>query len=260
MINPFKIKKFAAFILAAFLPAITFYIGVVYYSFMIALIMLLFTSGLVLFLGSILISNPFRSMLEGKGLLVFNIDSTGVIRPFNVYLNQPYVKGKLGKDEVNDVYDRAAVASLAEPGKKGGTGSWKDGKLNIELDENEFNKNRFGMYQYPVLIYNSQVKSLLTKDFLSDQEKSSFAEHGVLYLNRKMEELTSIIRDFGRYVVELTKPKDNIFQKAWFWIVIVVVIAIIIALFAKPLISTISGTASNAGTAIQGASGAVIPR
>lgn len=260
MINPFVLKKYAALILNGCLPVVGYAIGTMFYGLWI---------GLACFGGALLVSilasklilkNPFTMMLEGKGLLVFNIDSTGIIRPFIVYLHQPFVKGKLGSDSVNDVYDRSSVLSLAPP-VKNGDAEMGEGKVKIELDESTFNKSRFGMYHYPALIYNSQLKSCITKDMLSENEKNSFAEHGVLYLNRKLEELTSIVRDFGRYVVELTKPKNNIFKNKWFIIAVVALVIILIALFAKPVINTIMSTGGSAVSAFGSAGGnPVIPR
>lgn len=264
-INTFVVKKWAALILAGVIPTMCFFIGLNFYSFLMAII--LFLVGLVVgvIVSSVLLKNPFSAMVEGKGLLTLNIDSTGVIRPFIVGLNQPYVKGRLLNDSVNDVYDREAVLSLAPPTKAGKAITsqnrkvkTKKGGLDLSLSEEDFNKSRFGLYHYPVLIYNAQLKSMLTKDFLSGQEKQAFAEHGVLYLNRKMEELTSIIRDFGRYVVELTKPKASIFQNKWFLIVLVVGLIAMLVLFGKPLINSIMSIGGNAVGGL--GSAAVIPK
>lgn len=261
MLNVFKLKRVAATLLTAFLPVLTFYILLLYYGYWIAIGGFLAIAFLMIFLAGILLKNPFTLMLEGKGLLVFNIDSTGIIRPFVVGIDQPYVFGFLGKQKVHDVYDRDAVMQLAPPDKNGKF-MHKDGKIHIDLTEDQFNKSRYGMYQYPVLIYNAQVKSLLTKDFLSEQEKQSFAEHGVLYLNRKLEELSSIVRDFGRYVVELTKPQSEWYKNKWLWLILVVFGIIMLLLFARPIIDVVMNTAGNvAGSTSSAASSApVTPR
>lgn len=258
-INTFKIKKWAGLILTGFFPSICFFIGLKFYGFWVALIVLLVSIVAGVMLGNLFLKNPFSEMLEGKGLLVFNIDSTGIIRPFICGLTQPYIKGNLGKDDINDVYDRSAVLQLTHPKKAGNATELKEGGLNIHITEDEFNKSRFGLFQYPVLLYNNQIKSLITKDFLSEMEKKTFAEHGILYLNRKMEELTGVLRDFGRYVVELTKPKSSIFQNKYFWIVVVVFIVILIILFAKPIITQLAG-AGGAISSSLGSTKAVVPR
>ena len=62
-------------------------------------------------------------------------------------------------------------------------------------------------------------------------EKDTFAEHGVLYLNRKMEELTSVVRDFGRHVVETLKPKQSLFKNKWVIVIIIIFAVILLIIF-----------------------------
>lgn len=255
-INVFKIKKLAALLLCSLLSVILFAVGNMYYGFLWGLAWMGAGMILAVVLGTFLLSNPFTSMLEGKGILALNMDSTGIIKPFIVRLDPPYVKGKLGSKTVNDVFDRATVWNLTPPVENETPAiEKKDKTINITLSEKDYNKSRFGLFHYPVIIYNEQLRSLLTKDFFSDKEKDSFAEHGVLYLNRKLEELTSVVRDFGRHVVELTKPKGSFFQSKWVIIVIVIVLIIILAMFAPYIISAIGGGIGPAAEAIKSAGG-----
>lgn len=269
MLNVFVIKRWATLILAGFIPTISFVIGMNFYNFWIGLILLFVGIMVCMFMGSMLLKNPFTMMLEGKGLLCLNIDSTGVIKPLILKVMKPYVKGKIDNFEhVDDVYDRSTVLNLANPTKEGEikvkgedveiTAYDKEGNLKLSVDE--FNASRFGLYHYPVLIYNGQIKSLVTKDFLSEKEKNTFAEHGILYLNRKLEELTGTLRDFGRYVVELTKPKGSIFQNKWFWIIMLVALVIMALLFAKPILSSLSGASQTLTSGFSTVNEAVIPR
>ena len=243
MLNPFVIKKYVALLVCGFLPILGYAIGLMYWKFIGALLVGLGCLLLSIILSVLLLKDPFRIMVEGKGLLVLDLNSTGIIQPFIMKVHQPYVEGKIFGEKVNDVYDRDTVVQLAEPIQSGNAHITKEG-IDIKLTQDEFNKLRFGLYHYPTLIYNGQIKSLITKDFLSEQEKKSFAEHGILYLNRKMEELTSIVRDFGRYIVELTKPKSSIFQSKWFWIILIVGIGLIAILMGKPILEQIMGKGS----------------
>lgn len=224
-------------------PTIFFFVGVQFYNFWGGMGMLAIAGLIFVFLTNFMLMNPFTAMLEGQGLLCFNLDSTGIIRPILLRVMQPYVKGKMGADDVLDVYDRSTVLQLAEPETEG-TAVVKNGKITITMTEGDYNRARFGFMQYPVLLYNAQIKSLLTKDFLSEGEKTSFAEHSILYTNRKIEELTSAMRDFGRYVVELTKPKDSFFKSKFFMWILIVGIILLLLLFAQPIIEQImnSGT------------------
>lgn len=253
-LNVFKMKKWAGLLLIGFLSTMSYMIGSIYYDFLLALVC--FGAGLVVsvMLASVLISNPFQKMLEGQGILCLNIDSTGIIRPFVVAVKPPYISGKIGKNKVSDVFNRSTVFSIAGPEKMGKMERIKEGDkmggFNISISYDEYNEARFGMFHYPVIIYNQQIKSLITKDFLSSVEKDTFAEHGVLYLNRKVEELSSAVRDFGRYVVETLKPASSWYQSKWFIIVIVGLLVLILAMFAPAVIQQIQGFASTAGSGV----------
>lgn len=249
MINGFKIKKYCALMLNSFISAILMYIGFIYYGILGGLGFLFIGLILGLVLGNLFLKNPFTEMIEGKGILTFNIDSTGIIRPFLVAVNSPYIKGIFNKKPINDVFDRESVMQLAIPVKNLTPAMpTKDGGIKIELTEKEYNNGRFSLFHYPVLIYNSQIGNIVTKDFLSNQEKSTFAEHGVLYLNRKMEELTSAMLNFGRYVIESLKPKESIFANKWFWIIVVGAVLILGAMFAPSIINAVKGI--NVGAAV----------
>ncbi len=264
MLNLFVVRKYAAILLSGFLSVIFFVIGDMYYGFLYAFGFLGIGLILSVLLGTVLLRNPFTSMLEGKGILAFNFDSTGIIKPFIVALQPPFIRGKLGKENVIDVFDRATVWNLTPPVENATPAKFNEDKtIDINLSEKDYNKARFGLFHYPVIIYNEQIKSLLTKDFFSDSEKDAFAEHGVLYLNRKLEELTSVVRDFGRYVVELTKPKSSFLQSKWVMFIVIGVLAVVIAMFAPYIWTAIKGGLGSASTAVSTAGGsgaAIIPR
>lgn len=265
MINVFKLRKWGALAFCTLFSVICFFVGLIYYNFWIALLTL--AGGMIagFLVANLLLSNPFRQMLEGKGILAFNMDSTGILRPFIVAVQPPYIRGKINKEIVTDVFNRSTVFNLAPPLKANKKAKLKpDGGITINLNEKQYNAARFGFFHFPTLIYNSQIKSFITKDFLSNEEKDTFAEHGVLYMNRKMEELTSAVRDFGRHVVELTKPKKSIFANKWVLIVVIILAVLLIALFAPAIISAIKGFiggSAGGGTLLGKAAGsAVTPR
>lgn len=258
MINMFIVRKYLALVLSSMLSVISFYVGMVYYSFWFGLIFLFGGLFLGIVIGSVLLKNPFSSMLEGKGILVINLDSTGVLRPFIVKVLSPYIKGVLNGKKVDDVFDRDAVFQMAAP-VKGGTAQVDKAKgcLKLELDEDTYNKGRFALFHYPVLLYNEQLRSILTKDELGDKEKNAFAKHGILYLNRKMEELTSAILNFGRHIVDLTKPQKSFFSNKWVIIVIIIIVLVIIGAMLMPMLSkAVAPAAEGAGKAL----GAITPR
>lgn len=267
MLNVFIIKKYGALLFASMFTVICFFVGVQFYGFWVGLILLFIGMSVGILTANALLKNPFSDMLEGKGILVFDVNSTGILKPFIVQVAPPMVRGIIDGKEVHDTFDRSAVNMLTAPIKNSTaaqpiTEGEKQGGIRLELDENTFNAARFALFHYPVLLYNSQLGTFLTKDFLSEQEKTSFAEHGILLLNRRMEELSRDIKNFGRYVVELTKPIGRLLQNKWFWIILLIGMGVLAVLFAPSLIATLKGTAGTVSASVNAAaaSGAVTPR
>ena len=261
MLNPFVIKKWGALMLSGLLTTIMFFVGLQFFNFIYALMFMGLGVVLSSLLGNMLLDNPFRAMTEGKGVLCINLDSTGVIRPFIMSVKAPYIEGLLNNKMARDIFDREAVYNLAEPQNVGfvqqGKGQDEKARMLFVLNEEEYNRGRFALFHFPVVIFNEQINSIITKDFLSNAEKGVFAEHGVLYLNRVMEDLTSAVRDFGRHVVETLKPKGKGISPSVFWIILIVIIVILLVLFAPKLFPALSQAASGLQGAANNVAGAV---
>ena len=181
------------------------------------------------------------------------------IPPFIISVSQPYVFFKRGGKVLRDVWNRNAQYYLATPKKAGKPIEIKeDGGIKFELSHDEYNKNRFAMFHYPCLIYNERIKSFITKDFLNGEETGAFAEHLLLNTNQQIEEQTIAMRNFARYIGERLKPIGNIFQQPLTWIVIVIALVILAAIFAPKIIEMLGGSFQSAGGAMQSARQAAI--
>jgi hypothetical protein len=131
------------------------------------------------------------------------------------------------------------------------------GNMILMISKDELNSAKFGLYHYPVLIYNEHLKSFVTKEFLSGQESNAFAKHTVLFLNRQIEDLVVVVREFSRTVIDLLKPKGDIMKSGWFWIIVMVIIGIMGVAFLPKILESMSGSASAAGGAVNAAAGAI---
>lgn len=260
MINAFKIRKIAALALGGLLPVLFFVIGAQFYGFIIGIATLVVGLIMSYLAANMLLKNPFSDMLEGKGLLAFDINSTGVISPFivSVVNNKVRFYDKKSGETIEDTFDRETVHMLNVPKKLQSSKTVVDGNdIYLKMNQDEFNKGRFSLYQYPVLLYDSLLKSVLTKDMLSENEKEAFAEHGILHLNHNIKDLGTNVRDFARGVVESLKPKANLFAQWWVWLIIGIVVLVIIGLFAPAVVNAIGGLGGDAAAqAIQTAGGA----
>lgn len=242
MLNPYTVKRWMAVLQATLLGTVGYVVTAYFYGpvyavggFAIALL-------LTLFIGGMLLRSPFTDMLEGKGILVFNMDSTGIITPFIVKINSPFLKGRVQGKEVKDIFDREAVYQLAQPEKSTTAAEIRPDGLHISLTQTAYNEGRFALHTWPVLIYNHQIGSIVTKSFLATKEHEAFAKHGILYLNRKVEDLTSYVRDFARHVIETLKPRgEGWLTSKWGIIIMVAGIGLLLLLFAPAIMDGISG-------------------
>lgn len=252
LLNIFKIKKWGAFFLMAFVPTLTFYLTLVNYrDFIYAVIFFMVATLGMTVIASKLISHPLLELIEGKGIIAFTFDSTGIIQPFICRVIPPFTKGRLGKQEITDVWDREAVFYLTRP---------KKGQLTVARDEDgelyevivlgkageKHVDELFGFEGLPALIYNRALNTFITKSALAELESSSIVRHVIFYLNKRVEELTAMIRDFARYVVEQTKPKKGLFGLGnWFWIILLIAIVVIVMLFVPAFMDTFSNLVSS---------------
>lgn len=263
MFNPFVLRKNAAVAIASVLTPLLFTIGMVYYGLWVGIGLMLAGVLANFFIVSVMIDNPFRRMLEGKGILAIKWDSTGVMQPFVVGLQNPFIKGFLDKNTaVDDVFDRDLTANLAEPVTVIANKFEQTNEgIKIEITKKEYNKARFAMFHYPVLMWNDQLKSFITKDQLSEKEKDTFAEHGILYAVQLIRDIGRDIKDFSRAVVDTTQKKAGGNKNLIIIILIVIIVGVILMLAGPQLMSTFSSATQGIQGAIGGVSGdAIIPK
>lgn len=265
MLNVFKMRKYAALVLPQLVSVVLFFVGLIYYDLVGGIIFFMIALVLGILIGVMLLRNPFTDMVEGAGILVIDMNSTGVLQPFIVRLDNPYIEGLFRGQRIKDIFNRDATQVITPPVIAEKRAKIDDkGGLTIELTKDDYNRNRFALFHYPVLVWNSNVKSFLTKDWFSEKEKSAFAEHTVLYLNQVMKELTTVVRDFGRHIVDNLRPQENsILGNKWVWIIIIIFIGVLAVMFAPAIMSAlsgVSGTVSGAAGTAGGAVGAVVPR
>lgn len=302
--NVFKIKKIVAPTVVSIMAVVPFWLvtlnyGVIYGSgaFVLSLV-------LGFFINSAMLKNPFTQMLEGEGLITLDISSKGVISPFIMSLQSPFMVGKYQDKNIEDYYNRRGISQifagqvveideevtekiLAEVYKaekeykksKEKLENYKKSKLPeqaridillkdlelkdkllqlakadvelysqkvpiqtrhnriiINLDTEKFSNARMVFSQYPCLMYNSQLDSVITKDFFSEKEKSFLIENKLLYLAKKVQGLSDDTKNFARHVIDLTNKSGGLPLKGiGIFIVVTLVVGGIGYLVAKSM-------------------------
>ncbi|MEM5810112.1 MAG: hypothetical protein QW156_04470 [Candidatus Aenigmatarchaeota archaeon] len=245
--NVNKVKRYVGMVLLGILPLATFYFVIWFgYDLLIAIISSIISLILGIVILNVLIRNPFMKIIEGKGILAINLDSSGAINPFVLSVDFPIIKSS--NPHIESIFDRNLVFQFKPP---------REGIIK-KIDEDEKYERyvfivrkassypmTFQMFGFPTLIYNKATDTFLTKEALANLEKNLIIKHQILYLKAKVQELTSIMRDFARYVVETTKPRLSLFGlvgKWWFWLLIIGAIIIIAIMFAPSIFGTIKQT------------------
>jgi len=254
MINMNVVKKYTGLVLVGFSPV------VLYNIFLMSGWGLLWAvggaiAGLIfgLLLYNFIYKHPLMQMIEGKGILVLTIDSTGIIQPYIAKVNPPYISVKGKKGSVFSVFDRKTISYLKTP-KKAEMEIKQEGNnkvITMKMKNNEEHKYLFSFDGFPVFIYNKNLETFLSKEALSKLEMNSSVKHMVFYLKKKTEELTSIMRDFARYVIEMSKPRQQFafLSSWWFWIIVIAAIVLIVMFFmpnimggANPIVNAMKDT------------------
>lgn len=262
-------KKLLGLSLLGTLPLLLFAVMLVIYSFdMITslLVSLVFVLLLVLVVHFFIITHPFLKIVESNSLPVLTIDSNGVIRVFLARVKPPEISFFDGVQHVKQLVSRFSTFYLTAP--RGATMTRKEDSFFVEDDagnkvaafkQEEALTNRFDFLSVPCFLYNVHLGSLLTKDFLSQQEKYLFAEHNALYITRKVEEISQNAKLNADYAIALL-GRSRLQVPEWVkWIAIVFLLAILGYLAYPHIVNMLSGSGKAVAEVASSAAPVVAP-
>lgn len=275
MISFYKWKKHAVFVMLGVIPLMIFlliffptikffnyeglrFMYLDYTMVAVSIAIAFIVAVVIIFVGSRWLRHAFTDMLEGKGLLTFILDSTGVLGSFNTRVMTPKMQGvfpQKGMAPVEDIYDSDLLYRLMVPKDAGfskAVSFSKDEEGKIVLGEevdvlvlpkaDESSKVLFRFENRPVLIFNKAMNKYLSRDALAKYEKDIEIKHNALNILRKVQETDISFRNFGRYIGENIKPmKRGIFGSPLMkWVIygaIIALIVFIILLFVPGFLS-----------------------
>lgn len=239
MINVVKLKNYGSYFFVGFLPLFTFVsLAVSNIDFLFNTIISIIVIFISIIIARRLSYHKMRDMIEGNGFLVFDISSKGVIKPYIAVLKEPYVSIK--ESGISSLFQREQIFSMELPKKSEVEIIENGGKTKIVMEvpskEKYFSFEQF----YPVFLINSQTKTFYDKSSLGEFEEKYLTRYNLNYIKLKVEELSSILRDFARYVVELSKP-TSILKSKWLYILLISGLILILLLAFFPQIINIIG-------------------
>lgn len=237
-INFYLVRKYVSLLLTALVPLFVFtlFMSILKSDIIYALIGVVAAIAVCILIFNAMTRHAFTQMMEGKGLLMFSFDSRGVMQPYILKVRPGYMEQpQMG---IQTSFDRNAIFQMY-PAREAETTEMviaKNGKqyrqLTILYDMSKEHDINFSFMHYPTLLYNQNLGEFITKDALNDMEEEAIIRHSVLYLKKKVEELSSIMRDFARHVIEHLNPNRGInpLKKYW-WVILIVGILLLAMLF-----------------------------
>lgn len=186
--------------------------------------------------------NSWVKAVEREGILLFNLNSTGIIPTGIARIKQNKFGQKLfsfkqGNEEVTRLYDREAGWTLKEPLQ----GSYEilrnkaNGRktIKIELEEDSFAKSAYFTDYMQVLIFNEQSGNFITKQELGDQERDKLITYLTLNEQRELRELNATLNNFIRnYADRLNEVLGGIIGSTGFKVVVVIIILLVLGALA----------------------------
>lgn len=182
--------------------------------------------------------NSFVRAIQKEGILLFNLNSTGLVPTAIARIKQNKFGQKLfafkqGDEEVTRLYDRDVAWTLKQP-LEGTYEIFKHketGKklIRIEIEEDSFSKSVFFSDYLQCLFFNEQDGNFLTKQELCEHEKSKTIQYLTLNEQRELREMTHTLRDFMRnYADRLAQVGAGMVGNPSFKIIIVILIVVAI--------------------------------
>lgn len=218
-----KAKNYLSYFFASFIPLFTYFMVLLStFNVWFSLFLSILTFPIAVLFGRKLSHHPFRDLIENTGVLMLTIDSRGLIRPYILEIHGRYLNEKNG--ETKGLFDRDLVVSFVQPKKIKVKVKDKTAEIDLNDTERVFSFEGF----YPTFIYNEVTNTFLDKKTLNEFEMKYLTRYNLNYLKTKIEELGSVLRDFARYVVELSKPKPKFWETKKFFVFLAILIAIIL--------------------------------
>ena len=242
----YGIVKMMGFLMTGFLPLMAVFmllflglpaIGVMAAGIFFALI-------LILFFNTLTGMSPWIRAIQGKGILIMDINSTGVGKIYNAVVRNNITGGvdlevDFGGGQVEKMaYERSITHRIQAPikgiitfiqGKKTVDNS-QEPKVVIELTSDKYQQSIWKIDYLTMAFYDSVAGVLLTKPVLSDTEKQLMIECISLNEWRELKSLNIQMRNFTRNTFDMIANKfGGLLSNPMFMIIIVIIIITVIA-------------------------------
>lgn len=245
-------KRILSYVVSGFIPVLIFVvINFLYKDFVASALLAVISVFLSVFIGKALTNHPYIDMLEAHGLVVQDINSSGVIQPYTAAVNLPYLD-LLKKNPLRTIFDRKIAFYLMKPKKA--VISEDDECITLRIPKQKDTALNFSMQGVPTFLYNSKLNSFITKEFLSTNENSIMTEHLTLVLLDQVRSFRKSVQDLTKHTVDQFAPNKfwGMLKNPWVMAMIIIVVMILVVMMVMPQLPKLLGYASSAAGSIQG--------
>jgi len=251
MVNQYKMQRMMGLGLAAAVPTLTTVFMIVLTKDIVAsTFMGIAAVPLMVFAGGKFITSPWREMLEGDGVIVMDITSSGIIKPFIARPNMPYVDVQVHGNFFRSIYNRSIGMYLKEPepARMNDTGE----TIKFELPKDNYSKSYFALADKPILFWNSKLNTFLTKEVLAEKENSLMIENTALQTLDQVRNMRKDLHELTRTVVDQFKPNafGELLRNPWFVMIIVVTTMFLLFMFVAPMLPKFFGYVETGAKAV----------
>lgn len=245
----YGILKTMSFLMVALLPLMAvfmlLFIGLPAFGVMAGGILLAVI--LVLFFNTLTSMNPWIRAIQGKGILIMDINSTGVGKVYNAIVRNNPIGGvdleiDFGGGNVEKMaYERSITHRIKAPikaiisfakGKRTIDNSQEPGVM-IKLTDDKYQQSIWKFDYLTFAFYDSVAGVLLTKPVLSDTEKQLMIEYISLNEWRELKSLNIQMRNFTRGIFDMIANKmGGLASNPMIIIIIVIVVLLVIVVAA----------------------------
>jgi len=245
-------KRIVSYVISGLIPFMVFVImNLLYKDFVASALVAFISVFLCVFIGRALTAHPYINMLESRGLVVFGINSSGIIQPYTAAVNLPYLD-LMKKNPLRTIFDRKIAFYLMRP--KRAELSENEEHVLMTVPKPKHTAINYSMQGTPVFLYNEKLNSFITKEFLSENENSIMTEHLTLVLLDQVRSFRKSVQDLTRHVVDQFAPNKfwGILKNPWVMAMIIIVVMVLVVMLVLPQLPKMLGYASSAASSIQG--------
>lgn len=245
-------KKVGAFISLGILPIVVLLIGILFGVPLIeGAIASIFFALILVVVAFKFTDSPFLRMYEGSSFGVLTIDSRGKLDFFDVKLQSGRFVGEYDGKTITAPFMQSFFFRISDVFGKGKAVETGD-KLTIELEKQDYSKSLFKT-DFPILFWNRQLNSFVTKEWLQQGEKRDMIIALGYETRNQVQEYNKTASGITRMVVDMIGAKLKN-QSHILWILVIIIVAVLLYFLWPQLSSALGGTINSATSAVGGAS------